>query len=67
MWWGEKRLINKTLRDSQLSLQWLPCKEQRSQVNEESASIDKKQQNLEKFYEDFYSWLVTLDEILHEK
>jgi hypothetical protein len=52
---GRKRLVNKTLKGSQLSLQWLPYKKQRSTKIDESALIEKKEQKLELFYQDFYS------------
>ncbi len=64
---GKKRLVCETLRDSQLSLQWLPCKRAKGEPIEESALLEMKEQKLELFYEDFFSWLATLDEILYEK
>jgi hypothetical protein len=44
---GKRRLVCKTLRDSQLSLQWLPCKKPKSKPIEESTLIEMKQQKLE--------------------
>jgi len=64
---GKRRLVCETLRDSQLSLQWLPCKKPKSETIEESAFIEMKQQKLELLYEDFFSWVATLDEISYEK
>jgi hypothetical protein len=62
---GKKRLLNEPLKDSTLSSQWFPS--ERHKKTEEPTVIETKEERMLLFYEDFYSWLASIDEIVFFK